>query len=383
MTNELKQNAADLLYLVSCAVNEESPDKALCDRMDLEEIHRLSCKHMLTTAAACALEKVMELPRFIQIDKLRSIRRQVMFDIERAKICTALEQHGIWHLPLKGILLKDLYPYSPMREMADNDILCDPSMTDQVRAIMQEYGYSCAHEDVSGHDVFVSKENVVFEMHRALFIEKEMPVFAAYYQDIQDRLILDADSTLRYRMTDEDFYIYLICHMYKHYHTSGTGLRSLVDLYIVNRTFGDRLDRAYLSAEFQKLGLGDYEQGTRALADKVFGREKLSQEEEQELSYYIESYGYGTADNLLTYQLSNDDSWISKIKYALRLTFPPCSALRVKYPILTHHPYLYPGMLVVRFFDSLVHHPKRSLNNYKVIKDFKKKDNTGIYNNRA
>ena len=46
-------------------------------------------------------------------------------------------------------------------------------------------------------------------------------------------------------MTDEDFYIYLIWHLYNHYTLSGTGLRAVLDVYVFNRKFREKLDFQY------------------------------------------------------------------------------------------------------------------------------------------
>lgn len=126
MTNELMKTAADLIYLVSYAVNETEPDKDVCEKMDLQAVFKLSREHLLTACAACALEKVMPLPQYFKDEKLKAIRLQAFFNMERVKICAALEQNGIWYLPLKGVLMKELYPFPPMREMTDKAHINDP-----------------------------------------------------------------------------------------------------------------------------------------------------------------------------------------------------------------------------------------------------------------
>ena len=49
--------AMDMIYLVSCAVNGEAPDKARIAEMDLQEVYRLSKMHMMTAAVAFALKR--------------------------------------------------------------------------------------------------------------------------------------------------------------------------------------------------------------------------------------------------------------------------------------------------------------------------------------
>lgn len=60
--SEVMKTAMDLIYLVSCAVNNLIPDAQRCCEMDDDAVYSLANRHMLSAAAACALEKVMPLP---------------------------------------------------------------------------------------------------------------------------------------------------------------------------------------------------------------------------------------------------------------------------------------------------------------------------------
>ena len=139
---EITKNAKDLIYLVSCAANRITPDAKRCAEMDDASVFRLASLHMLAAAAACALEKVMPLPQHWISAKGNSKRRLIIYQAERARILRAFDERGIWYLPLKGILIKDMYPESSMREMSDNDILCDSEKMSEVREVMESLGFS-------------------------------------------------------------------------------------------------------------------------------------------------------------------------------------------------------------------------------------------------
>ena len=55
----------------------------------------------------------------------KAVRKNVILDVERTAIFEEFERKGIWYMPLKGSILKELYPENGMREMADNDVLYD------------------------------------------------------------------------------------------------------------------------------------------------------------------------------------------------------------------------------------------------------------------
>ena len=69
-----------------------------------------------------------------------------------------------------------------------------------------------------------------------------------------------------YRFSDDDFYLHLVSHAFKHYDASGCGIRFLVDQLVFLRARGKGLDRPYLADELSKLGLRDFEQWTRRLS---------------------------------------------------------------------------------------------------------------------
>ena len=94
--NDNNANAKDLLYLVSCAVNEDKPSPERCAAMDMDAVLELAKHHMLSAAAAFALEKTMALPASWKDAKATAIRRLILFDSERARVTRALEENGIW-----------------------------------------------------------------------------------------------------------------------------------------------------------------------------------------------------------------------------------------------------------------------------------------------
>ena len=155
----------------------------------------------------------------------KAVRKVAVFDVERALILKEMEKAGIWDMPLKGSVLKSLYPKIGMRQMADNDILCDPARMSDVCTIMESLGYSTNSTfGLSTHDIYFKPPVCNFEMHRALFGYGHDQRLVDYYQDVKSRLILNEGSQYGYHFRDEDFYLYMLAHAYKHFSNCGTGL---------------------------------------------------------------------------------------------------------------------------------------------------------------
>lgn len=365
--------ARDVIWLAACAVNEETPDRERVEGMDLAEVYRVSAEHMLTAAVSFALEKAVELPRDFDQAKKKAIRRLALFEVERAAVTRELERAGIWYLPLKGILLKDHYPRSAMREMTDNDILVDGSRMEDVRRIMEGLGYTYVSYGAEHHDVYSKPPVLEFEMHRSLFSDGDDPVLAAYYADIQGRLLRRGCEC---SLSDEDLYLYLVSHAYNHHTHGGTGLRSLLDEYVFLRAHPG-LDRSYIDAELSRLRISGFEERLRRLSGKVFTGAELDEQERKELDAFVTSGYKGTFENLeyrrISDSLGGDDSAASKRRYILRRFFISGEALERNYPFVAKHRALYPLLLVYRPIKGALTHPQGIITELKKILRFKKK----------
>ena len=374
MSQQIKNaTAMDLIYLVSCAVNELKPSPERCAAMDLEAVLRLAKRHMLTVVSAFALEKTFPLPVSWKDAKATAIRRMIIFDSERAKVLRALDEDGIWYLPLKGIVLKNSYPKASMREMSDNDILCDSNRMADIRNSMIGLGYSYKSSGRSNHDVY-HKDSLSFEIHKTLFLPNLFPLFDVYYENLKDRLIKDSDNRFGYHMRDEDFYIYLLCHMYKHYEDFGLGLRSLLDVYVFCKQKEQLLDWEYIGNELEKLEIKGMEHDMRTLALKIFSFRSLSESEWAQISYFIDSGCHGSFSTFFSRKLNNDDSKKAKIRYAFSRIFPDADYLKVYYPTVYRHRILYPFLVLCRPIKGLLKKPKELSSEYKNLKQYRKKE---------
>lgn len=355
---EYNKTAKDLIYIVSCAVNKKEPSEISTDDLDLDELYSLACNHFLITIVNKVLLDIgIEDSRF---DKKasRSMMNLAWFDIERKKVFDVFDEKGIKHCPLKGIILKDCYPEYGMREMSDNDILCDRTRMADIRNIMEGLGYTCEMYNEFNHDVYMKAPAVCFEMHHDLFEEDNMPVYYSYYYNCFDRLI--PAGKYEYHFSDEDFYVYIIAHEYKHFSNRGTGLRSLLDVYMFNKTHTE-LDRKYISEELEKLDLVRFEEHSRYLSNKLFSFQTLNEDDIDQLSDYLDSTVYGTLkkgfDNNFDKRYGEMSNRKAKAKYLFDRVFINGEALENNYPFFYRHKILLPFLYIYRPFKGLFTHP--------------------------
>ena len=355
-------------------MNETKPDAKYVENMDLDDVYHLALFHSVVSLTAFALEELITLPRKFDQAKKKAIRKIALFDNERSRVYAQLSKEKIWHMSLKGIILKDYYPKFGMREMSDNDILCDDSHMADVRRIMENLGFQCTVYDERVDDTY-TKSPVAFEMHRFLFDERESESFYLYYKNIKEKLLQDDKDEYELYFTPEDFYVYMVAHEYKHYISGGTGLRSLLDIYVYLNRWNGELDWQYITCELDKLGIKEYERKTRTLANTVFSGVTLGEEDREELLYYVTSGTFGTIErkktNQLAKNLSGDDSKQSKQQYIKNRLFLPMDVVKKEYPFFYYHKYLIPFLSVYRLFKATFIKPKEVWAEYRRVNRFK------------
>ncbi len=371
---EYRAAVLDTAYLAACAVNGTVPDPERTARMDLKTLYAAADRHLLTGITAMALESAGVRDEAFTQAKGKAIRKVAAFDVERAAVLQALEDAEIWHMPLKGCVLEELYPKIGMRQMADNDILFDAARTADVKTIMEGLGFSSPdYTGRSVHDHFMKPPVCNFEMHRMLFGRMHDARIDAYYRDVKSRLIPDADSRYGYHFSDEDFYGYMIAHEYKHYSGGGTGLRSVLDTYVYLQKRSGSMDWAYIAGEAEKLGTADFEARNRSLALHLFGGEDLTAQDGEMLDYIIFSGTYGNTRNRVINGVEKYGSGrTGKVRYVLHRLFLPMDTVRVAFPLFARFPILLPFLPLYRAFLGLTLRKDRLRTELKTLISIKK-----------
>ena len=362
----MTKTSEQLLYLMACALQGVSAREEVLADADLKQLLIMARKHSVASMVCMALEKTAifanadEATKKQWIDaKNKAIRKNMLLDAERKIISHELETQGIWYMPLKGSILKDWYPKPGMREMADNDILFDPSGREQVREIFQNRGYKTVSFRKGNHDVYEKEPIYNFEMHVSLFhgTYKEL---TEQYENVKERLLPVDGTAYQFAFTPEDFYVFVLAHAHKHYSGSGTGIRTLADIYIMNQKLGGTLNWEYVDSELRGLAIFSYERESRELAQKLFGSAELpteanlSEAEQQLLAYYLGASTYGTIENRTLNKmrkLQPDGGAITvhtKRKYLLSRIFPGREWCEAYAPTVYKYPVLLPFFWVWR-----------------------------------
>lgn len=260
----------------------------------------------------------------------RALKVEEAYDIERARVFAALADAGVDYLPLKGILVKEMYPRRGMRRFSDHDVLFRPRQVRAVRRVMRSLGYKSDRAGgYSAHIGFTRPPLFNFEMHHDLFNRSMMNDWAASVWDRAVRLFGH-----EFRLSDADFYAYGLAHLHAHFVTGGTGLKTYADLFVMRRAL--RLDPAEVSAALEGLGLVEFAADAEAVAERWFGDGQGTVDDDTAV-FILSSGAYGTVRHKIEDRVARG----GKSSF-LRLVFLPFGEMKARFPFLKYLPFMLP-----------------------------------------
>ena len=273
-------------------------------------------------------------------------------------ICRRLDEAGVDYMPLKGTILKELYPSPEMRIMGDADILIRMENYPVISPIMRSLpGFPLPESD---HEyTWMMPGKVTVELHKRL-IPSYNEDYYAYYGDGWRLARPVSEGSHRYEMSREDTMIYLFTHFAKHYRDKGAGVKYVVDFFVYRRTYPD-LDNAYLEREMRKLRLWEFYCNVMRLVQVWF--EGASSDEKMDfITDKIFNDGvFGKEENGIVstgVKLSKTTGSV-KGKRTLQLIFPSYQSMSARHPILKKWAILLPIFWIWRIFDAVFSHKDR------------------------
>lgn len=271
---------------------------------------------------------------------------------ELQRIYETFDQNGIDYLPLKGSIMKHLYPRHELRMMGDADILIRVEQYDRIIPLMQEMGFEAVKE--SSHELAWNKKTLYVELHKRLMPERE--------REWDVKLLNAWSAAIRtnghcHKLPDEDTFIFLFLHFAKHYTAGGIGCRHMLDLWVFQRTHTG-LDQAYIQSRLAEVDMLAFYLNTMDLLHVWFDDGIPNQVTDVMHAYIISSGSFGDEElGIVGRQMRRAQAGYggckSKIGFLLARLFPPVKNLRYEYPVLKKWPWLLPVVWIVRLFQKL------------------------------
>ena len=273
---------------------------------------------------------------------------------ELQRLFAAFEEHHIDYLPLKGVLLKSIYPRPEMRRMSDADILFRRDQYEAIQPILSELGF--AYEYETDHEVVWKHPNLLLEMHKRIVPRRDKDLYR-YFGNGWSHAVADAAHPYRYGFTPEMQFVSLFVHLVKHYRGGGIGLSHMVDLWVFRRHHPE-LDEAVIRGELAKVYLDEFYANVWDTLQVWFEGAEATEKTDFITNVIFENGVYGTRERAhLSYVAKSShrdkkkNTYLTKVVSAI---FPSKTALQTKYPVLRRQPWLLPVIWVVRWVDALL-----------------------------
>ncbi len=358
------QNVKDILIsLIRCAITGEETDGIRETDLTndvLSSLLALSSKNDVSQIIADMLIKHNlvadeEMKEIFKLSAKNALMRTEKIAFEYRTICDLFENNAISYMPLKGSVIRNLYPKDWYRTSCDIDILIKKEDVKRAVSLVTESLEYTLHEEKS-HDIgFYTKSGLHIELHFSLIEDKSLHLGdkRRWNADCLEGVWQSArvkDGTKYHYIMDADlFYIYHMAHMAKHFEGGGCGVRSIIDLYLINRDMKSESDNK--EALLKECKLREFSDSLCDLSNAWFESGKYT-----DILYSLEEYivtggVYGSSENNFLYK---KDKKGGKFRYIMYRIFMPYDVLKYIYPTLKKYKWLYPFYTVRRWFERLL-----------------------------
>ena len=294
-----------------------------------------------------------------------------------AEISKVLNEACIPFLPLKGIVMRRLYPKPWMRLSGDIDILIHPEdRLCVIEALSNLPGMQ--FKPSVGEDHFTSADSVTIDVSTVLHGPSAIDNNGTLMADIWDHASPSAEAPALYTLSDAMLYTHAVNHMARHLKTGGCGINHLMDLWVLNHRIPvDAEKKSARLALIKEKHLEKIAEELEKISEKWFSNAKTPVDTELE-EYILSGAAHGTQKT----RVSVNRKGLSKARYMLNRFFVPYDYLKILFPQIEGKRWLTPFYEVYRW----IYHAKNGRTAI-IMNEFKESDamtddlielNTGI-----
>ena len=223
-----------LFTVIRAGMNLEMPHLEL-SVPDCERIVKIGSHQSITPIIIKGLKNLKAPESIIKDgdkDRLKDTKQFIIQNDALMKISAVLDKEAIPYLPLKGAVLRRLYPSPELRTSSDIDVLVMEDDLDRaVASIENTTDFRTRKHNF--HDVSMVNPNIHLELHFS--IQENMENIDRLLKRVWE--YTEPDQGSRYKLTPEFQVFHVIAHMSYHFLHGGLGIRPFIDLWLLkNRT---------------------------------------------------------------------------------------------------------------------------------------------------
>lgn len=351
MKYELEHNY--IIELLKCAITNTTPSTP-DESLDWDVVFNYAKIHRIVPVLYFSIQKLPEdsKSKITNLEQYELTYKSNLVDDanrenEISTITNLLTGNNIDYILLKGSVTKHFYPDTSMRMMSDVDILYRNTDSKDIKGLLEGNGYTQTKSTPKDAMYLSSNKLVKVEMQQSL-LDDGFTDWLKYLDTIWNRCENNTDN--EYTMTPEDFYIYHIVHMAKHFINGGIGLRHVLDTWVIKNHSQD-LDSEYTKRIFKELSLDKFEQNICGLYKYWFEDNIPSDKKAIDLisEYIFENGAFGNISQQSVNEAATGSTSSTKEKI-----FPSKQTMANYYgDVITNHPSTIPFYWVRLTFERI------------------------------
>ena len=274
--------------------------------------------------------------------RLKDTRQYIIQNDALQKIGRALEGEQIPYIPLKGAVLRQLYPVPELRTSCDIDVLVKEDDVEEAVAAI-ENATDIVKKKRNYHDISMVNSQIHLELHFSIL--ENMENIDKLLSHVWDYAVQNEGS--RYKLTPEFQIFHIAAHMSYHMVHGGLGIRPFLDLWLL------RTKTEYNEDTVRRMCSGCsiltfYEKCCNLVDAWMTGNpvpENLTAFED----YALDGGVFGNKENAL----ASKQREYRGISYYFHRVFMSRALLETEYPELKEKPYLVPICQMKRWLRLL------------------------------
>lgn len=301
-------------------------------REDLSQVFSLAKKHDIAHLVGDALiknglfkEDEENLKKKFEAEKFKAVYRTTQIEAITEIVKETFNDEKIKFIPLKGSVIRKIYPEPWMRTSCDIDVLINRNDLERAINCLEKRGF-WVNYDRNYHDISLYYGNVHLELHFSIC--ENMPKSDTVLKEVWN--YSELYDGYEYRENREYFVFHHIAHMAYHVQAGGCGIRPFIDLWLMQNAgyYSDEKLKPFL----EEGGLTQfYDKVNELIGVWFYGRERQGKISVFE-SFVLSGGVYGTSKNKVTMGVASSGS--NKGNYILRSAFPRVDAMKMMYPVL-------------------------------------------------
>ena len=315
----------------------------------LNWLYNISNKHDLAHLVGYVLQKNDLLDTKTEIGEkfnkqmMLAVYRTTKLEYDYSQVRQMFEDAQIPYIPLKGSVIRSLYPEKWLRTSCDIDILVQEKNLKTACSILENQGYNKEEKEFNCIP-YVTNGGMHLELHYNLNeLDSKLDRVLNRVWDYAS-----VNDEHMYSLSNEFFIFHAVAHIVCHFKNGGCGIRTILDLWhILNRY---EYDENILNSLLNEAGILTFFQKIVKLTKVWFEGEETDGLTTQLQNYILTGGVYGTTGNKVGVSVARKKTGG---KHIFSRLFPPYSVMVSLYSNLKKHPILLPFYWIRRIFKLL------------------------------